>query len=229
MESVDLMLETGREFLRQIAAFMPRLALALVVILAGWLLAKLIRLAVEKGLRAINFNVLSERAGIDNFLHQGGMRGDTVTLFGLLAFWVVILAALVIAFNGLGLTYITDLLGRVVMFAPKLLVALLVIIFGSYFAKFVGNAVSTYCIDAQIPDADMLGKIAQYLIMTFVVMIALSQVEVGGDIVQKTFLILLGGIVLALALAFGLGGKEWAANLLERWWPQLGKRRDREP
>lgn len=229
MESVDLMLETGREFLRQIAAFMPRLALALVVILAGWLLAKLVRLAVEKGLRAINFNVLSERAGIDNFLKQGGMRGDTVTLFGLLAFWVVILAALVIAFNGLGLTYITDLLGRVVMFAPKLLVAFIVIIFGSYFAKFVGNAVTTYCVDAQIPDADMLGKIAQYLIMTFVVMIALSQVEVGGDIVQKTFLILLGGIVLALALAFGLGGRDWAANLLERWWPQLGKRRNKEP
>ena len=229
MESVDLMLESGREFLRQIAAFMPRLALALVVILAGWLFAKLMRLAVEKGLRAINFNVLSERAGIDNFLKQGGMRGDTVTLFGLLAFWVVILAALVIAFNGLGLTYITDLLGRVVMFAPKLLVALIVIIFGSYFAKFVGNAVTTYCIDAQIPDADMLGKIAQYLIMTFVVMIALSQVEVGGDIVQKTFLILLGGIVLALALAFGLGGKDWAANMLGRWWTQLGKRRGREP
>jgi hypothetical protein len=199
---------------------MPRLALALIVILVGWLLAKLVRLAIEKGLRAINFNVLSERAGIDNFLQQGGMRGDTTTLFGLLAFWVVILAALIIAFNGLGLTYITDLLGRVVLFAPKILVAMLIVIFGSYFARFVGNAVNTYCLNAQIPDADMLGKIAQYLIMTFVVMIALTQVEVGGDIVQKTFLILVGGVVLALALAFGLGGREWAASMLERWWPQ---------
>jgi hypothetical protein len=60
--------------------------------------------------------------------------------------------------------------------------------------------------------------------MTFVVMIALSQVEIGGDIVQRTFLILLAGLVLALALAFGLGGREWAAALLERWWPQHGKR-----
>jgi hypothetical protein len=56
--------------------------------------------------------------------------------------------------------------------------------------------------------------------MTFVVMIALSQIEVGGDIVQKTFLIILAGLMLALALAFGLGGKTWAAALLERWWPQ---------
>jgi hypothetical protein len=58
--------------------------------------------------------------------------------------------------------------------------------------------------------------------MAFVIMIALSQVEVGGDIVQRTFLVILGGIVLALALAFGLGGKAWAAALLERWWPRHG-------
>jgi hypothetical protein len=57
-------------------------------------------------------------------------------------------------------------------------------------------------------------------------MIAIGQVEVGGDIVQRTFLILLAGLVLALALAFGLGGKEWAAALLERWWPR--HRRDDE-
>jgi hypothetical protein len=136
---------------------------------------------------------------------------------------VVILATLIIAFNGLGLTYITDLLQRVELFAPKVLVAMLILVLGSYFARFVGEAVNTYCLDAQIPDADILGKISRYLIMTFVVMIALSQVEVGGDIVQRTFLIILGGLILALALAFGLGGKEWAAAMLERWWPQRRK------
>src|SRR5207253_5871602 len=113
-------------------------------------------------------SVLTERAGTDGFLQQGGMRGDTTTLFGLLAYWVVILATLIIVFNSLGLTYITDLLGRVVLFAPKVVVALLIVIGGSYFARFVGNAVNTYCLDARIPDADMLGRIAQYLIMTFV-------------------------------------------------------------
>lgn len=227
MQSIDILLETAREFLHQIAAFLPRLALALTVVVAGWLFAKATRFAVEKGLRAVNFNVLTERAGTDNFLQQGGMRGDTTTLFGLFAYWVVILAGLIIAFNGLGLTYITDLLQRVVLFAPKVLVAMLVVILGSYFARFVGSAVHTYCVDAQISDADMLGRIARYLIMIFVVMIALSQVEIGGDIVQRTFLIILAGLVLALALAFGLGGKDWAAALLERWWPQHRKGDDR--
>src|SRR6202790_1828912 len=220
MQSIDLLLESAREFLHQIATFLPRLLLVLVVVAIGWLFAKAVRFAVEKGLRAVNFTVLTDRAGTDNFLHQAGMRGDTTTLFGLVAYWLVILATLMIAFNGLGLTYITDLLARMVLFTPKLLVAMLVVVFGSYCARFVGGAVQAYCEDAQIPDADLLGRIARYVIVIFVVMIALSQVEIGGDIVQRTFLIILGGLVLALALAFGIGGRKWAAAMLERWWPR---------
>jgi len=215
-----MVMDATREFLHQIAAFLPRLLLALFVLAVGWLLAKAVRFAVERALRAVNFTVLTERAGTDNFLRQAGMRGDTSALFGIVVYWLVILATLIIAFNGLGLTYITDLLGRVVLFTPKLLIAMLIVVFGSYLARFVGNAVNTYCVDAQIPDADMLGRIVRYVIMTLVVMIALSQVEIGGDIVQRTFLIILGGLMLALALAFGIGGKDWAASLLQRWWPK---------
>ena len=226
MQSIDMLVDATRTFLHQIAAFLPRLLQALFVVVVGWLLAKAVRFAVERALRAMNFNVLTERAGTDNFLKQAGMRGDTTTLFGVLAFWLAILATLIIAFDGLGLTYITDLLGRLVLYTPKLLIAMLIIVFGSYCASFVGNAVQSYCLDAQIPDADILGRIVRYLIMTFVVMIALSQVEVGGDIVQRTFLIILAGLMLALALAFGLGGKNWAAAMLQRWWPQDDKDQD---
>ena len=222
-QNIDVLVDATREFLHQIALFLPRLALALPVLVLGWLLAKAVRFAVEKALRAVNFSVLTERAGTDHFLQQGGLRGDTTTLFGLFAYWVVIVATLIIAFNGLGLDYVAGLLQRAELFAPKILVSMLIVVFGSYFARFVGEAVYTYCIDAQIPDSDILGKIARYLIMTFVIMIALSQIEVGGDIVQRTYLIILGGLVLALALAFGIGGKDWAASMLERWWPQRNR------
>jgi len=126
----------------------------------------------------------------------------------------------------MGLSYVPDLLGRVVLFIPKLLIAMLIMVFGAYCAGLVGNAVQNYCADARIADADVLGRLVRYAIMLFVVMIALSQVEVGGDIVQRTFLIILGGLMLAIALAFGLGGKEWAAALLQRWWPQHRKDND---
>ena len=84
---------------------------------------------------------------------------------------------------------------------------------------FVGDAVATYGRNAGIQDALLLGKVAQYAILLFVVLIALDQVKVGGDIVRQSFLIILGGVVFALALAFGLAGKDWAARRIEEWWP----------
>lgn len=223
MESFGIHLEPMRAILFQIGAFLPRLLIALVVVLGGWLLAKLARFTVVKGLRAINFNVLTERAGLDGFLRQGGMPGDTTSLFGVLVYWLVILAALLIAFNGLGLTYITDLLGRVVWFVPNIFVALLVLAFGSYFARFVGDTVTAYGRNVKLQDAVFLGKLAQYAIMVFVVLIALDQIKVGGDIVRESFLVILAGVVFALALAFGLGGKDWAAERIEQWWPRERK------
>ena len=110
-------------------------------------------------------------------------------------------------------------LPRVLLFVPKVLVALLILAFGAYFARFVGNSVSAYFRNVHLQDADLFANIARYAILAFVVLIALDQVNIGGDIVRETFLILLAGVVFALALAFGLGGREWAAEFLERWWP----------
>ena len=221
---VDVMLETLRAFLLQIAAFLPRLGLALLVVLAGWLIAKTLRFAVVKALRAINFHVLAERAGVDGFLEQGGIRTDTVAILGILVYLVVILVALVIAFNGLGLTYVTDLLTRILVFLPRVMMAVVVFAFGIYFARFVGEATAAYFRSVEMQDAQLIGRLAQYAIMVFVVLIALDVLNIGGDIVRQTFLILLAGVVLALALAFGLGGQAWAAALLERWWPSRARR-----
>jgi flagellar biosynthesis protein FliQ len=222
MEKVDMLFEPVRALLYEIGQFLPKLALALLVVIAGWMLARLAQFAVVKALRAVNFNVLTERAGMDGFLQQGGMRSDTTAMFGALMYWVVILAALIVAFNGLGLTYVTDLLGKVMLFVPKVIVALLILAFGAYFARFVCNAVVTYCRNVGIQDSDLLGKFTQYAILGFVILIALDQINVGGDIVRQSFLIILAGVVFALALAFGLGGQRWAAELLDRWWPRRG-------
>jgi len=227
MENVSVMLEPVRVFLGHIGDFLPRLALAAAVVIGGWLLAKLARVAVDKGLRTVNFNVITERSGMDGFLAQGGVRSDTTGIFALVIYWLVVLAALIIAFNSLGLTYITDLLGQVVLFVPKVVVALLILAFGAYFARFVGNTVITYCRNVGIQDAEFLGKIAQYAIMVFVALIALDQVNVGGEIVRQSFLIILAGVVFALGLAFGLGGRDWAAQQIEHWLAR-GRHGDRD-
>ncbi|MDH4189179.1 MAG: hypothetical protein OEW21_03095 [Betaproteobacteria bacterium] len=219
MDKVNVFFEPLRAMLLQVGQFLPKLAIAMIVLVVGWLLAKLALFAVVKALRAINFHVLSERAGIDRFLRQGGLENDITGVFGVLVYWLVILAALIVAFNGLGLTYVTDLLGKVALFVPKVIVALLILAFGAYFARFIGSTVTAYCGGVRMRDGELLGRLAQYAIIAFVVLIAFEQVNIGADIIRQSFLIVLSGIVLALALAFGLGGREWAAAMLERWWP----------
>ena len=200
MQSIDMLVDATREFLHQTAAFLPKLLLALVVVAVGWLLAKAVRFAVERALRAINFNVLTERAGTDNFLRQAGMRGDTTTLFGLVAYWLVILAALIIAFNGNGLDLPAGSVGAGGAVHAEA---------AHRHADHGLRLVLRGCRGQR--GAELLPRRADrrrrhvwagscaIAIMLFVVMIALSQVEVGGDIVQRTFLIILAGLMLAIA------------------------------
>jgi hypothetical protein len=227
MERVDVMLEPVRAFLAQVGVFLPHLLLALLILVLGFFIAKAASFALRKALRAINFHIVTQRSGMDGFLQKGGTSADTTDLLGLLVYWVVILAALVVAFNTMGLSYVTELLGRVMLFMPRLFVALLILAFGAYFARFVGNAVTTYCRGIGLSDGETLARLARYAIMAFVVMIALDHLEIGGAIVRQTFLVILGGVMLAVALAFGLGGKDWAAAHLEHWWP-APKKDDRD-
>ncbi|MEP6678166.1 MAG: hypothetical protein ABJB78_02630 [Betaproteobacteria bacterium] len=216
MEDMQMLLEPIRTSLHQVGEFLPRVLLAIVILIVGWLLAKAIRFAVVRMLRAVNFNIVTEKAGIDRFLQQGGGETDTVDVLGVLVFGLALLATLMIAFNSLGLAYVTDLIGRIVLFVPKVMVAVLILAFGAYFANFVGAAVTTYCRNVAMNDAELLGRFALYAIMMFVILIALEQIGLG-DIIRQTFLILVAAIGLALALAFGIGGAKRAGELLERW------------
>ncbi|HMM85156.1 MAG: mechanosensitive ion channel family protein [Gammaproteobacteria bacterium] len=220
MEPLQVLLEPLRALLQQVGTFVPRLALAAVVVAVGWALAKAVRLAVVKTLRAFNFHVLTERSGVDAFLQQGGSTRDTSDLVGLIAYALVLLAALMVAFSGLELAPVTDLLARVLLFVPRLLVALLIVVLGSYFARFVAQSVTGHWRDAGLGDADLVGRLAQYAVLVFVVLLAVDHLDVGGGLIQQTFLILLAGVVVALALAFGLGGRERAAQVIERWFPR---------
>ena len=216
MENVDMLLEPIRESLRQIGAFMPRLLLAILILVFGWLVAKVVRLATIKALRAVNFNVITDKAGIDHFLQQGGSDIDTIRVLGGLFYWLVILAALMVAFNSLDLAYVTDLIGRILLFVPKIMVAVLILVFGAYFARFVAAALATYLHNVGVGEANVIGRIALYAIIIFAIMIALDQLGLG-DIIRQTFLILVAAIALGLALSFGLGGRKHAAEVIERW------------
>ncbi len=226
MQDIEVVLDPLRGLMLQVAAFLPRLAVAILLVAVGWLIAKAVRFSVDRALRAVNVHVLTERAGLDAFLEQGGTRHDTVGLFGWLAYVIVLVAALFVAFNSLGLNQVTELLGRVLLYVPRLLVALGLLVLGIYFAGFVGRVVRGWLRAARIADAEVLGRIVHYALAAFVVLLAIDHLEIGSGLIQTTFLILLAGTVLALAISFGLGGRERAAALIERWFPRAPSDRD---
>ena len=228
MDNVNVLLEPLRVSLAQIGAFLPRVLLAIVILIAGWLIAKAVRYALTRTLRALNFNVVTEKAGIDAFMRQGGGDIDTIRVLGALAYWLVILAAVMVAFNSLDLAYVTDLVGRIVLFVPRVMVAVVILVFGAYFARFVATALTAYLRNVGVGEAGLVGRLALYAMLAFVVLIALDQLGLG-EILRQTFLIIVGAVALALALAFGIGGQRRAAELIESWSRPQGDARSKPP
>ncbi|MFQ6022219.1 MAG: hypothetical protein ACE5NW_05810 [Acidiferrobacterales bacterium] len=221
MEPLVEALQAGRGFLGQFWEFLPKLLLAIVTLVAGWLIAKFLMFIVVKGLKMISFNKVTEFAGMDKFLKQGGIKKTTIDILGILIYWLAILFTLLIAFEILGLKVVTSLFGQVAAFIPQVIFAVIILAIGLYFARFVEDAVVAYAKNVGIEGADLMGRLSRYAIIVFVVIIALDQVAtLTGDILQDAFLILFAGIVLALALAFGLGGQKWAAGQLDRFMKQ---------
>jgi hypothetical protein len=217
METLDRLRLPLEDFVAHLGELMPRLFLAGIIVLGGWLVAKAVRFAVVKALGAINFHILTQRSGLDAFLQQDGGHRDTTTILALLAYWLAILAALMLAFDSLGLAQVTGLVGRIALFVPRIMLAVLILAGGAYFAGVIDGGVSRYGKSLGLDEAAVLGRAARFGVLVFVVLIALEQLDIGADLIRYSFLILLAGMVLALALAFGLGGQKWAAALLDRW------------
>jgi len=220
MSIVNAVFAPAQHIMDQWGQWLPPLLLAIGIMGVGWLLAKALRFAAVKGLRAINFHILSERAGLDGFLRSGGTGADTIDVLGALVSGLVILVALVLALNTVGLTYATRLATQAALFVPRLMVAVVLLAIGLYFGRFVAHTISAYSASLGLEDAPLLGRLAQSAVMVFVVLMVLDEIQVGRGIIRDTFLVVLSGVMLAFALAFGLGGQKWAAQVLERQWPR---------
>ncbi len=215
MQQVDMVFDTVRGFLSEIAVFLPKLLGAVVILILGWLIAKLAAYVVVRGLKLVRFDTVTSQAGVDGFLKQGGVKKTTIDLLGVLVYWFVILVTLLTTFNVLGLGVVAELFNRIALFVPNVIVAVLILAIGLYFARLVADTVMTYGRNVGMADAELMGRLTRYAIMIFVIIIALGQINVGEALLSTAFLILLGSIGLALALAFGLGGQKWAAGALE--------------
>jgi hypothetical protein len=208
--------ETTRYYLEQLRDFAPELITALFVLFAGWIVAKLLRGAMVRALHLMKFNTLTEHSGISGFLKQGGVKHTAEELIGLLVYWTVILATLLIASSALHLEVVSELFNSILQFVPKVIVAVLILTIGLYFARFISDILFAYAHSVGFHDAPLIARIARYAIVAFVIVVALGQLQIRTAILEEAFLILLAGVMLAFGLAFGLGGRDWAAQQLHK-------------
>jgi hypothetical protein len=200
----------------------PRIALALAILLVGLLLARFARRYAVRLLRWARLDDVAEKAGFEDFLMQGGVKHTTASLVAMLLYWMIVFGAVVVFLTMLGLTAAAQLLDRMILFIPNILIAVVILLFGAILSRLVGTVVFTYLSNMGSTAARPLGAVARYALLVFVIALAAEQLALNSEILLSGFRILFGALCLALALAFGLGGRRWAAGVLERFWPTTG-------
>lgn len=204
----EVLLEPARVVLAQIGQFLVSVLLVVVILIIGWVIAKIIRSVVTKGLRAVKLDMLSDRVELDSILAKGGIKYSLSELVGVICYWLAILVTVVVAINAIGLTVAADLLNRVVLYVPQIIAALFIVIVGIFVATLLNNIVQTASSNAGLSQAKLLGKVTEIVIMVFAVIMALEQLGIGAKIIELTVSIVLGSLGLGVALAFGLGCKD---------------------
>jgi hypothetical protein len=202
-------------FLGDKKCYLPVLLGALVILIVGWIVAKAIERLVNWLLKTIRFDILADKAGISEVLRKGDLEISAREVVSRIVYWLVIIMVLVMTVDALGLPKSSDILESLFAYVPKVISALLVLVVAMFLASFVSGIVRTAAGNANLPKPGILAGISRWAIIIFAVTISLEQLGIAPLLVTATFNIILGGIVLALALAFGLGGKDAAAKYLE--------------
>lgn len=203
-------------------AAIPRLIGFILIIVIGWFVATLIGKLVAGVLRAIKFNELSQRSGFTDFVHKMGIQTDAAGFLAELAKWFIRLIVLVVAFDALGLPAVSDILRQLLLWLPNLVVALVVLVIAGLVASAASKLVRGATSEAGFSNPELLAKVASVAVWTFGIVIAVNQIGVATTLVNTLFMAVVGAVALALGLAFGLGGRDTAATIVENWY-EAGK------
>lgn len=196
----------------------PKIIGFLLIIVAGWFIASLIERGLAALLRSIKFNELSERAGLSDFIRKMGVNTDAAGMIGLVVKWFVRLIALVVAFDALGLPAVSEVLRQLLLWLPNVVVAVVVLVIGGLAARALGNVVRGAASEAGLTNANFLSKAAAVVVWAFAIVVAVNQLGIATELVNTLFMAVVGALALGLGLAFGLGGRETAAEILRKWY-----------
>lgn len=212
---------------KTVLALLPNVLAMVVILSVGLGVAWVAGSLVERVLRVIGLDHFCNRLGVNATLARGGVKTDPSRLVGRAAYWVVFLFAAVAALGALNLQPINEFAHSVLAYLPHLLTASLILIAGYLLSNFVSQAVLIAAVNAGLPPARLVAACSRWGVQLIAVAMALEQLGIARNIVVVGFGITLGGVVLAAAIAFGLGAKDLAREFLER--KLVGRPQDRQP
>jgi len=217
MEVTTVVTGAWNAFATKITAFLPELIGAIIIFVIGWIIARLVKLATEKLLNLVRFNKATEKTGVNKFLKKGEIVKAPSEIVGMLVYWFIMILVLIASLDALGLPIVSDMLNSIFLYIPNVVAAIIVLVLGFLMGSLLAAVVRTASSNAGLKNAEGLGKLSLYAIVVFAASIALIQLGIGEEIVASAFGLVFGAAALALALAFGLGGRDVAADYLKRW------------
>jgi hypothetical protein len=211
---LDIFVNSLNQFWLQLVNFVPKLLAVLVILFFGWIVAILVRSAVKRVLDLTHFDQFAQKSGLEAFMNNGNVKLTLSGIISQLMYWLVIILFVITGANSLQLSAVANLLEQLAAYLPHIIVAILVIVFGTLLARFVNRLVFAWLYGIKFEHSLAVSTSAEYGIQLLAVFVALEQLGIGMQLIYSLFVIVFGAVFLALAIAFGLGGKDWAAKVI---------------
>ena len=201
--------------LNTLLSAIPRIIGFAIVLIVGWIISSLFARGVEALLRAVKFNDLARRSGFADFVQKMGVRDDSAGVIASIAKWCVRLITLVVAFDTLGLPAVSSVLNQLLLWLPNLIVALVVLVIGGLAANALSRLVRGTTAEAGFSNPEMMETVTRAAVWGFAIVVAITQLGIATTLINTILIGLIGGVALAFGLAFGLGGRDRAAQILD--------------
>lgn len=219
---LDALRQAWMNYVAILVSFVPRALATLSIVVAGWLMAFILRFLARRLLKLLRFNTLVQGAGIADVLHKAELPPPD-HLVGSIIFWLVWIGFLLSGVETLGLKGVETLVTDFLHFVPRLFVALAIFAVGLICANFAWRATLLAAVNAKMQSARLVSGAVRLLLVILTVAMALDQIAVAQKIVLTAFAIAFGAVMLGVAIAIGIGGGPIARRILERRFPEKGK------
>jgi len=218
MSTVNSIGNTLLALLNEVLLYVPKVISAAIILIIGYIIARIVRGLLTKGLRAVHFDQVADRAGVSRMIQSAGVRMDAARLLATIVFWWIFLMFIVNALDALALPTITGYLNLVLGYLPRVFVAFLIVVVGALIANLVAAAVRGATVEAGVTTSGMLAALARWFILLFTFLTAVTELDVAQNMIFILFASAVGMVALAGGLAFGLGGRETAAQIVNSWY-----------